>query len=131
MKASPLRRFVNTTLALLAGAVPTWVGINLVTDFEAGATKIGLGLLAAVLGGGLAALLALTKRAPQTPLGKALATLGQGLVSGLGTFAFAELTVVEFERFAAVASIVIGQAVTGALITLVTNSAPQEQPAET
>jgi len=129
MKASPLRRFVNTVLALLAGAAPTWVGINLATDFETGATKIGLGVVSALLGGGIAALLALTRFAPATPLGKALATLGEGVASGLSTLTFATLTFAEFERFAMVILVVVGQSLTAALITLITNAAPQEEPA--
>jgi len=127
MKASPLRRFTMTFFALLAGAAPAWAAINLATDFQTGATKIGLGVLAALLGGGLAALLALTKMAPATPLGKALATFGQGIAAGLGTFTFAVLTFAEFERFGMVALTIAGQSFTAALITFFTNAAPQEK----
>lgn len=116
-KPNPGVRFVRTFVVLLAAAAPTWAGINLATDFSAGATKVGLGVLAAGLGGGLAALLALSALAPQTPLGKAGATLLEGIVSGLGTFSFASLTVVEFERFGMIVVTIVGSSFTAAVLT--------------
>ncbi len=131
MKSSPLARAVRTFVALLAAAAPTWVGVNLATDFQAGALKIGLGVVAALLGGVLAYLYALSPGPnATTPWGKAVATFLQGIAAGLGTFTFASLTFVEFERFGMVVLTVVGSSVTAALITLVTNAA-EDAPAPT
>ncbi len=127
-KTSPLARGIRTFVALLAAAAPTWVGVNLATDFQAGAIKIGLGVVAALLGGGVALVAAWRLTMPTTPIGKAIATFLEGIVAGIGTFTFAGLTFVEFERFGMVLVTVIGTSVTGALITLVTNAA-EDTPA--
>lgn len=121
-KNTALARGVRTFVALLAGVVPTWVTINLVTDFQLGTTKIGLGVFAALLGGALSALAAL-RWAAATPAGKALATFIQGIVSGLGTFTLASLTFVEFQRFGMVVVTVVGASFTAALISLIQNMA--------
>jgi hypothetical protein len=122
---SPLARGVRTFVALLAGASVGWVGINLATDFKTGATKIGLGVVGALLGGILAWLYALIPLGPNatTPFGKAFATFLQGIVSGLGTFAFADITLADFQRFGLVTWTVVGASLSAAVITFLTNAA--------
>lgn len=126
-KTSPRARAIRTFIVLLAGAAPAWATVNLATDFKTGATKIGLSLVAALLGGGLAYLLALTDFVANTPLGRATSTFLQGVVSGLGTFGFAALTFAEFERFGVLALTVVGSAFTSGILALAANYV-EDQP---
>lgn len=128
-KSTPLAKALRTFAALMvaplaAAAATNWFG----GDAKLGATRLTLAVIAAALGGLLAALTALTPQSPTTPIGKAIATFLQGTVAGLATVGVADLTATAGVEFAHVVGAVLVSAVLAAVGSFALNSAEDQVP---
>jgi hypothetical protein len=112
MGDTALSRAVRTFAALMVGPLVAAAAINWFGgDAKLGSTKLTLAVIAAALAAASAYALAQSRYAPDTPLGRALATLLQGLGAGLATVVVADLTeVAAVEAVKQVGGIVIASA---------------------
>lgn len=92
MNASPLARGVRTFAAAMTGVLGAAVVADWTADFNASATILALGLIAAALAGLVAFLSAAGGLTATTTLGKAVVTAAQFAATGLATVGLADLT---------------------------------------
>ena len=124
-KQSPLAKALRTFAALMvapltAAAAVNWFG----GEWQLGATRLTLAVIAAALAGLIAALTALKEQTnATTPVGKAFATFLQGTVAGLATVVVADLTLEAGVQFASLVGSVLVSSALGALGSLALNAA--------
>lgn len=83
--------FWRTFAQLAAGVMGAALLVDWTTDYKTAGVTVGLGLLTAAVGGLVAAGWAYVKSPAETPLEKAVRSLIQFVVSGLGVIAFNSL----------------------------------------
>ena len=124
-KQSPLAKALRTFAALMvapltAAAAVNWFG----GEWQLGATRLTLAVIAAALAGLIAALTALKEQTnATTPVGKAFATFLQGTVAGLATVVVADLTLEAGVQAASLVVSVLVSSALGALGSLALNAA--------
>lgn len=129
-KTSPLAKALRTFAALMVAPLALAAGTNWFGgDAKLGASRLTLAVIAAALGGLLAALTALTPQNPTTPLSKAVATFLQGTVAGMATVAVADITSSAGVEFLHVAGAVVISAALAAIGSFAVNSAEDQTPA--
>ena len=131
-KSTPLAKGIRTFLFLLAGSATSFVGLDLIADFKAGATIIGIAVLAALLGGVIAFLQALlTTWTGTSPVSRAIFTFLQAIVAWLLTVTITDLTLDTFADLGKGFMRILVSAVLAAVAALLTNAAednPEASP---
>lgn len=123
-KTSPMAKALRTFAALMVGPLALAAGTNWFGGEAAlGANRLTLAVIAAALGGLLAALTALTPSNPTTPVAKAVATFLQGTVAGMATVGVADLTMESGIQFANLVGAVLISSALAALSSLAINTA--------
>ena len=126
MNASPLARGVRTFAAAVTGVLSAAVVADWTTDFNASATILALGVIAAVLAGVVATLQAYGGLTVTSTVGKALVTAAQFAATGLATVGLADLTEAAAVDFGKAVLKVAIAAVFAGLTTLAVNASESQ-----